>query len=1052
MANKSTIKILAIIIWVYPAVYGHSGVDANFISTSGPNESTINISHSSPRKVTTVALLPFHCRAGSKYADISTAISLVAGDTIMRSGQVAIVDREQIEKVFNEKAMAAAGLTDKVKLAEKGSMIGADYIVSGYYDIIDEKLVIVAELIPSDKSDVGWTPMEEHGDFKKVKSAGEVSESISVIENFATELRDSLPGEGKLPTIENLDFKPDPAQALAVFDFVAVPANERNISLSMALTELTSRDLQEVLPVSIVEREQIKKILQEHQLHLAGFTNRAHALQLGKLVGADYILLGSVLSYGQSARLDVHLLDVVSGTVITTAYQSGHFSTLLTMHRELAINIAEYLGASLKRLDWLRERRIGTSIEAMTQAGRAYDIFHFGKGKMEKRKKQAEQLIKLALDLDPNNQYAQHYGAHIAYELGNIDEAEKRIRRAVEIDPESHWHNRCLSSFLRKVRQDPNQALAYAQRAVDLAPRHCRGSRWELAECLYETGQITEAEKECKAVCELDQGPEMCELMAKILEKQNKHGEAAKYYELTGDFFLTSGDPYLRKARQLWEKAGEHDRAMGALEKLVEHGVADNNEKLELAECLSKHNPPRAAALCYYLSSNSEQDVARKALNLLKDMGMPPKPILPTGPVFDIRELRKKEVHAFLQQYEGFKFPGHLLYLKTYLEDTLGIPVEISSDVRPLPAANYNKAVDIISPDNHFEDDLEKVRVQTKSVAIIGLVSIRMMNKPDNFVSWVRWNDNPCGIVSTYLYQPPEGASEYLISPVTLCKFQRGLLQCLTRILPPERIDHGCITGNCSLGASDAWRSWRRDATLCEDCRRYVQAARKEWPVGVIHRSSFVVGPKIPVFKSFPRKIFLIVLGLSNKDANFDVVAECITSSTGIGVKTVVKNELPSFQRYDYGWSHLPDLITHAATLVPNNEVPAAICVITDDKIWDPHTGLLWEMSIIDFRSERLETKCPVIALNMRGLPNRFKRLETVSWGSDNTELMQVPQYGKLIVGALAIASKKEHQCWTYGCPATVWEGIGIPHRCSYWLCPVCREGVEKYYGNITAK
>jgi len=104
--------------------------------------------------VKTVAILAFHCRAGKEDKDLATAIALVAGSVIQQSGRAAVVDRAQVEKVIDEKTMARAEWTDKVELAKAGRMIGADYMVTGHYDLVDGKLVIRAELLASRKLDL----------------------------------------------------------------------------------------------------------------------------------------------------------------------------------------------------------------------------------------------------------------------------------------------------------------------------------------------------------------------------------------------------------------------------------------------------------------------------------------------------------------------------------------------------------------------------------------------------------------------------------------------------------------------------------------------------------------------------------------------------------------------------------------------------------------------------------------------------------------------------------------------------------------------------------
>ena len=56
-----------------------------------------------PHQITTVALLPFHNRAGVKYANLATVIAMASGNMIMQSSRISLVERVQIDKIFDEK-------------------------------------------------------------------------------------------------------------------------------------------------------------------------------------------------------------------------------------------------------------------------------------------------------------------------------------------------------------------------------------------------------------------------------------------------------------------------------------------------------------------------------------------------------------------------------------------------------------------------------------------------------------------------------------------------------------------------------------------------------------------------------------------------------------------------------------------------------------------------------------------------------------------------------------------------------------------------------------
>jgi curli biogenesis system outer membrane secretion channel CsgG len=73
--------------------------------------------------------------------------------------------------------------------------------------------------------------------------------------------------------------------------------------------------------LKIIEREQLDKILAEQRLQASGLVDNASAAEIGKLLGADGILVGTITEYGRTiypkARLtvNVRVVDAKTGLV-----------------------------------------------------------------------------------------------------------------------------------------------------------------------------------------------------------------------------------------------------------------------------------------------------------------------------------------------------------------------------------------------------------------------------------------------------------------------------------------------------------------------------------------------------------------------------------------------------------------------------------------------------------------------------------------------------------------------------------------------------------------
>jgi TolB-like protein len=69
----------------------------------------------------------------------------------------------------------------------------------------------------------------------------------------------------------------------------------------------------------VIERTQLKAILQEHKLSTSGVIDPQTARQLGQFAGAEALITGSLTPFGDSIRMSVKVLDTNTARMITAA-------------------------------------------------------------------------------------------------------------------------------------------------------------------------------------------------------------------------------------------------------------------------------------------------------------------------------------------------------------------------------------------------------------------------------------------------------------------------------------------------------------------------------------------------------------------------------------------------------------------------------------------------------------------------------------------------------------------------------------------------------------
>lgn len=132
---------------------------------------------------------------------------------------------------------------------------------------------------------------------------------------------------------------------MAVMDFNAFMMGEAGASVnlgkaisSMLVTEFSGRE-----GIRIVERRQLMDLIQEQDLSLSGRVDDAVAIEVGKLLGVQYVLLGQAMSIVDNLRIDIRAVDVETSEVIAVMKKTAETIQLLNVVVELADELSEAL-------------------------------------------------------------------------------------------------------------------------------------------------------------------------------------------------------------------------------------------------------------------------------------------------------------------------------------------------------------------------------------------------------------------------------------------------------------------------------------------------------------------------------------------------------------------------------------------------------------------------------------------------------------------------------------------------------------------------------------
>jgi hypothetical protein len=145
---------------------------------------------------------------------------------------------------------------------------------------------------------------------------------------------------------------------VAVFDVDVLKGVDAD---SAAVTDQVGTMLAALPRMTVVNRDQIKKVADEHQIALSGLADSSSALKLGKYLSAQYILVGRASKVGQTFHLFLKIVNVETtvqtSVAVKAAAESGFGAVLTQLDESLPAKIRQLQSPKADKEEDLTELR-----------------------------------------------------------------------------------------------------------------------------------------------------------------------------------------------------------------------------------------------------------------------------------------------------------------------------------------------------------------------------------------------------------------------------------------------------------------------------------------------------------------------------------------------------------------------------------------------------------------------------------------------------------------------------------------------------------------------
>ncbi|HSF24025.1 MAG TPA: FlgO family outer membrane protein [Blastocatellia bacterium] len=264
--------------------------------------------------------------------------------------------------------------------------------------------------------------------------------------------------------------------AVAVMTFSNITKEATDDWIGSGIAETVTADLKNVKGLAVIGRERTFEILKGLTTGSLADSEEAVAIDIGRRLGARWILTGGYQRMAEMIRITARVIDVNSGEVVLTVKIDGGISEIFALQDKIVYELSQGLNLEIDTSELSEIERDETkSVEAYES---------FSRGMINLRNGSRDSLdrsiyfFEKAIEVDPN--YAAAYAAlSAAYDLkgsflGIPELSVKAIefaRKAIELSPRlTHAHQFLGGAYSSTGRYD--EAIESMQEAIRLEPNN----------------------------------------------------------------------------------------------------------------------------------------------------------------------------------------------------------------------------------------------------------------------------------------------------------------------------------------------------------------------------------------------------------------------------------------------------------------------------------------------------------------------------------------------------------------------------------------------------
>ena len=335
-----------------------------------------------------------------------------------------------------------------------------------------------------------------------------------------------------------------PGLTVAVFPFKVLNKDPRAMHLGEGASEHIITHLVQSKTIEVVEESQLDKALKQVAKGQSGIFEESSAIEMGRMVNAKYIIIGTVQLFGFQSSLNARLLDVTTAKLVLATSVQGKWINIFELYEKLATKVTDALREELGYKRIIRHPKLTEAkvekkaAKEKTQASPASEVKTakikqavsqptlleqgekldpaFGGASLSK----ANKLYRRAVLSDPQDPHARRRLASTLIAMTRWNEARYNLKKSLELDPHNAWAEKQMGYCLHKLDREA-EAVKHYQKALVLHPKDNETRAW-LGGAYLSLGKNQKAKKTFQKVLKEEPNNELARRGLRVAAQRSK--------------------------------------------------------------------------------------------------------------------------------------------------------------------------------------------------------------------------------------------------------------------------------------------------------------------------------------------------------------------------------------------------------------------------------------------------------------------------------------------------------------------------------------------------